>query len=406
MSFRAKPYSLKGKIQNYAWGTKNENAFIPQFLNFKEKKDQPYAELWMGAHPSAPSEILYDNTYVDLENLIKEFPAEILGEKVYSQFGKLPFLFKVLSAGEALSIQAHPNKVQAVQLHARDPEHYPDDNHKPEIAIALSDLTALAGFKTFKQLIDVLDNYPEITEFIGSDILDEMKQGKNLSEEEQKPLVKKMFSSLMKKSQTHPHELLEAIENLDARFSQKGDINLTEQKFCELRKIYPGTDSGLFSLFLLNMIHLKPGQGIFLKAGLPHAYLKGNIVECMANSDNVVRAGLTPKYQDVDTLIDILTYETSPVEIQEGNFKNDELVYETPVSEFRISRMDLDKNKIITQEIQSLQILLVTEGCINISRDNENEEFKKSQAILIPAVFNHYNISASQKSTLFKVLIP
>lgn len=405
-SFKARPYLLKGKIQNYAWGTKNDDAFIPKFLEEGIEKDKPYAELWMGAHPKAPSEILIDDTYYNLDELINKFPKEILGQQVYNAFEKLPFLFKVLSAGEALSIQAHPNKEQAKKLNAKDPEHYPDDNHKPEIAIALSDLTALAGFKTFDQLIDTLEGYPEITGFIGREILEEMKSGLNLSEEKQKPFVKMMYSSLMKRSLSHKDELLRAIENLDARLSQESDLTPTEKMFFELRKIYPGADSGLFSLFLLKMVRLKQGQGIFLKAGLPHAYLKGNIVECMANSDNVVRAGLTPKFQDVDTLVDILTYETSPIKLQDGELKDGELIYNTPVPEFKISRIDLEQGVTIQQSINSIQIFLVTDGKIIISWKDGSEEFSKGQSVLIPGNLNSFKIETKKSATIFKVLVP
>jgi len=404
-TFKAKSYLLKGKIQNYAWGTKNNDAFIPQFLDIPTERDKPYAELWMGIHPNAPSEILVDGKNTAFDELIKRFPDEILGNKVSKNFESLPFLFKVLSAGQALSIQAHPNKKQAIELHAKDPEHYPDDNHKPEIAIALSNLTALAGFKTFDQLTQILQSYPEIAFFIGEDIVSEMNQSQDQSKEQQKPLLKKMYSSLMKKSLTDNDELLKAIENLDTRLKLKNELTATEEKFFELRKIYPGADSGLFSLFLLNMIHLKQGQGIFLKAGLPHAYLKGNIVECMANSDNVVRAGLTPKFQDIDTLVEILTYETTLVEILQGEYKKGELVYNTPVSEFQISRIDMNENSV-DQKTAGLQILLITEGRVTISWSDGNEEYIKGQSVLVPANLNTYKIECRDFATIFKVIIP
>jgi mannose-6-phosphate isomerase len=404
-TFKARPYLLKGKIQDYAWGTKNDNAFIPQFLNIAIEKDKPYAELWMGSHSKAPAELVINDNNIPLDKLIREFPDNILGSRVYSRFNGLPFLFKVLSAGEALSIQAHPNKEQAKILHTRDPQHYPDDNHKPEIAIALSELTALAGFKTFSQIIAILENYPEITTYIGPEILQEMKQVENSSVLLHKQLLKKMYRVLMKRSLSHQDILLKAIEDLERRLLQKEDLTEAEEIFFELRKIYPGPDSGLFSLFLLNLVHLKPGEGLFLKAGLPHAYLRGNIVECMANSDNVVRAGLTPKFQDVDTLIEILTYEMRPIEIQKGAINFGELVYNTPVAEFQISRLDLNQKPVV-QKTNSLQILLVTLGQITISWAANKADFIKGQAILIPANLSLYSIKSSTRATLFKVIVP
>jgi len=153
------------------------------------------------------------------------------------------------------------------------------------------------------------------------------------------------------------------------------------------------------------MLRLTPGQGLFLKAGLPHAYLEGNIVECMANSDNVVRAGLTPKFQDVDTLIEILTYETSPVEIQLGELKDGEIVYKTPVPEFQISRIDLNGNTV-EQKTESIQILLVTEGSISISWENGSKIFRKGESLLIPANLHSYKINSSESTTIFKVVVP
>ena len=136
-SIQPQPYKLFNKVQNYDWGTKNEDAFIPKFLGVKPEKDLPYGELWIGAHPKAPSEIEIEGIKYSLNWVIDNFPEEVLGKDVANIFGgKLPFLLKVLSAAQALSIQLHPNKKQAEILHAKDPINYPDDNHKPEIAIA------------------------------------------------------------------------------------------------------------------------------------------------------------------------------------------------------------------------------------------------------------------------------
>lgn len=405
--FKSQPYLLIAAIQNYAWGTKNEEAFIPELVGIEAEKDKPYAELWMGTHPNAPSKIEMKNGHVSLDALIDKYPKEILGEAVALKFNKkLPFLFKVLSAGEALSIQTHPNKQQAEQLHADDHEHYPDDNHKPEIAIALDNLTALAGFKTFDELITTLEEYPEITSFIGEDILREMKSVDKTSVASIQLLVKKMYVAMMRKSQTHEKELLRAIEKLDQTLSLKEDLSETEEIFFDLRKIYPGADSGLFSLFLLNLIHLKKGEALFLKAGLPHAYLKGNIIECMANSDNVVRAGLTAKFQDVETLIEILVYDTNSVRIQKGTLQNNQNVYDAPVTEFKISQIRMLKNTSLKIETDCVQILLLIEGDIIVSWDDQSKTFKKGQSILIPASLKNYVIRFTQKATVFKVQVP
>ena len=142
------PYILLGKIQNYDWGTVNKEAFIPRLLKIEQKKDLPYAEYWIGVHPKAPSEIILEGEKVSLPSVLKQFPFEILGERISKKFNNsLPFLLKVLSVNKALSIQAHPNKKLADALNQRDPVNYPDKNHKPEIAIAIDKLKAIVGLK-------------------------------------------------------------------------------------------------------------------------------------------------------------------------------------------------------------------------------------------------------------------
>ena len=134
----ARPYRLHNQIQHYAWGTRDNDAFIPHLLQFDPEPGVPYAELWIGTHPKAPSQVeLPDGSMMLLHDWIAQEPRAALGKAVHARFGGLPFLFKVLSAAQSLSIQAHPNKAQAETLHEQDPAHYPDDNHKPEIAIAL-----------------------------------------------------------------------------------------------------------------------------------------------------------------------------------------------------------------------------------------------------------------------------
>ena len=391
--FKIQPYLLKNEVQNYAWGQKNEEAFIPKLLGIKPKKDLPYAELWIGAHPKAPSKIM---TRTLLE-LLEEFPDEILGEEMNIKFsGKLPFLMKVLTAGEALSIQAHPNKSQAEVLHAKDPEHYPDNNHKPEIAIALDDLTALIGFRTIAEMLELLVEYPPIDEFVSGEIL----KGENPKES-----LKSFYSEIMTKSEAQQEELENILVKMDELISSKSDRSEADELFIELRKKY-GTDVGLFSLYLFNLVHLKQGEAVFLNAGIPHAYLKGNIIECMANSDNVVRAGLTPKFKDISTLIDVLTYETGIPTIMKANKNSVTTEYSVPIPEFSI----LLKEMIAGQEFKvlddKLEIFIITEGKIQIDSDDFTQIFKKGDTILIPAALEDYSISALENTIIYSAVIP
>jgi len=407
-NLQPRPYLLINKIRNYAWGSRGQNAFIPKFTGIKVDKNKAYAEMWMGAHPSAPSTVKIDGKEIALSELINDFPEKILGKKVKSKFsGKLPFLLKVLSARQALSIQAHPNKTQAVHLHRDDPEHYPDDNHKPEIAIALDSLTALVGFKSIVELSVTFEKYPEISFFISSDNLDKFKNGIDQTGQHH-VLLKEMYSRYIQNAINLPQKLAQATDELEQRL-RSSKIALTEEDnlFLEQKNQYDSDDVGLFSIFLLNLIHLKKGQGIFLDAGIPHAYIKGNIIECMANSDNVVRAGLTTKFKDVHKLVDILTYESGLILVINDDRHSHEMIYEVPISEFEITRWNVSAGQKKEQFTnQSPQVLLITEGEIELYWENGKQTFSKGKSILIPACLEKYSIFAENSSTIFKVAVP
>ncbi len=408
-----KPYLLKNKIQNYLWGSKGKAAFIPKLLNMEYNQEENYAELWIGAHPKAPSHITINNKEVALNKIISENPNQILGKRVASQFkNTLPFLFKILSAGDALSIQAHPNKEQAAILHKKDPKNYPDDNHKPEIAIALDSLYALVGFKRPRDIESGLIKYPELSEFIGKEVVKNFCEQLNGAQKIQKSNLKNLYSTLMKQAINQKDKLKNSLNSLAKRLINSNiELNEEEKLFLELKKKYPNGDVGLFSIFLLNHIHLKSGEAIFLKAGIPHAYLKGNIIECMANSDNVVRAGLTPKFKDISTLIEILTYDYGPIEILNRNQSTENISYITPTPEFNIKSINLKEfDKKIESPDHKVEILLLTKGKISIQwqagSTNKTMEVYKGQSLLIPAALPDYSINALDNSTLFKVQIP
>ncbi|MBN2424939.1 MAG: mannose-6-phosphate isomerase, class I [Calditrichaceae bacterium] len=407
MKFEIKPYKLINTIQHYDWGTRNDEAFIPQLLGRKVEKDVPYAELWIGAHSKAPSVIDIDGSRIALDLLIKNFPKIILGEKYYLKYDyKLPFLFKVLSAGEALSIQAHPNKKQAELLHKRDPKNYPDDNHKPEIAIALDRLVALIGFRPVIELIESLKRYPELTEFIGQEETEIILNSQKDSDEH---FIRSFYTALMNKSLSHEKELEKSLSKLEKRLTLKNDLSPEEKLFLQLRRKYK-TDVGLFSLFILNYIELSKGQGIFLSAGVPHAYLKGNIIECMANSDNVIRAGLTPKYKDIRTLTEMLNYKPGKYPVIEPQPEAGAYIYEVPINEFFLQRTALEKREIVEMpDIESIRIILVMNGSIKIrwksGGKNGLMQGVKGESILIPAALRDCRIEALEKTLSFTVSI-
>ncbi len=389
-----KPYKLINHIQNYEWGTSGKDAFIPNLLGF-EGEDKPYAELWIGGHPKLSSEILVDGKAYSLKDVVEKHPNEILGKEVAEKFGnKIPFLLKVLSASQALSIQTHPNKKQAEEFHKNDSQNYPDDNHKPEIAIALDFLSALVGFRPQSEIESNIKKYPQLLEFIGEEAFENFKKSKTKNE------LKNIFSKLMNKS-TEIEELGKTLEQLKNEFEKKAKLSEDEELFLILYKLY-GADIGLLVLFFLNIIKLKPGEAIYTPAGIPHAYLRGNIIECMANSDNVVRAGLTKKNKDIAKITNILTYESGKPKLIGKELNRNIRLYSISVDEFRIEKVTFNCESIEFTTNNSIEIILVTEGSVTCS----GLEIKKGESFLFPAMLNKYILTSTSNSTLFRVVVP
>ena len=407
-TFLLKPYKLFNKIQHYAWGTKNEIAFIPKFLNTEIQRDIPYAELWIGAHPKASSEIEIDREKIALNEIIRTNNLECLGEYVSKKFGgNFPFLLKILSAANALSIQTHPNKLQAEKLHELDPENYPDDNHKPEIAIALDSLIAIAGFRPIKEIQHNLSLFSELKYFVDKELIDKIIETENVLETEK--YVRALYSSIMSKAEEREN-ISKCIELIIERLKGKNTLTSEEFQFINQYNLYDA-DVGLFSLLFFNIIELKPRQGIFTGAGVPHAYIKGNIVECMANSDNVVRAGLTNKFKDVKTLLEIIKYEFKEYDIINAEQKADEVKYKTDAEEFEITYYH--KPAEFTKKNNSLNkpsVYLITEGIIeikwNVKENIRSEIYSKGESFFIPAALGDFEIFAKEPVEYFEVAIP
>jgi len=393
-----KAYKLYNSIQHYEWGTKGKDAFIPNFLGM-QAEEKPYAELWIGAHPKLSSKIKIDNKLVELQNVIDDFPAEILGERISEKFNnKLPFLLKVLSARKALSIQTHPNKEQAKELHLSDPANYPDDNHKPEIAIVLTTLDTLVGFRSYDEILNNLNKYPSIKEFLGGKVITDFETPLN-----NKNSIKNIFTELMLKSSDEA-ALEKCIDSIDETIKQKNKIDKDEQLFNTLKNEY-GYDIGLLAMFFLNHLKLNRDDAIFTDAGVPHAYLKGDIIECMANSDNVVRAGLTPKFKDVNTLLKILNYDNSTPVITTKK-SNNITEYSPPIEEFKIEKIDIKNEPLELSTRDQVEILLITEGKITVIVEEEKQLFKKGESVLIPAVVRQYKIQPINSAQIFRVIVP
>ncbi len=399
------PYRLYNSIQHYAWGKRGKASIIPNLLGIEAEADKPYAELWMGDHPRAPSKIKVDDAWVTLPQYIASDPELVLGREAALRFGKrLPFLFKVLSAGEVLSIQAHPNKKQAERLHKNDPEHYPDNNHKPEIAVALDHLTALVGFRPLPQLAQIGKRYPSIARFTGEERFHNLER--STGKKEGRRALKDLYSAMLRRAGDDPAALGEALSQLQRQLQTKDRREEDETLFLKLQQQYPN-DVGLFSVFLLNLIHLEAGQGIYLSAGIPHAYVEGNIIECMANSDNVVRAGLTPKFKDFDTLSEMLTYAFGRPETIAQADSSGNIVYQAPVEEFQVIRHVVAAENVLEVETKDcVQIALVLEGTFELQWSGRMTPAKRGHSFIIPAAAERIHWHCIHAGTLFVATLP
>ena len=395
-------YKLFNKVQNYEWGTKNENAFIPKFLGVKYEPDLPYAELWIGAHSKAPSTIMINGEFISLNKVVEDNPNEWLGESVAEKFNnQLPFLLKVLSANQALSIQTHPNKEQAVKMHAADPANYPDDNHKPEIAIALDELYALVGLKPIKELNDILNENPVFVENLPNDVKLILNNDLHSEEDRVREFYKKMF--IVAEDETKFENLIDALEKHILGKKNRAEY---EEQFLANKNIY-GYDVGLLSFFFFNFVKLKEEEAFFTDAGIPHAYLKGDIIECMANSDNVIRAGLTPKFKDVKTLLEVIEYDENIPEILKST--DEKTCYGTSAEEFEVRLVKLNvEEKYVVQDRGSVIIGLISEGevIVNSIDTNTSLSLLKGESFIVPGAIKKLSFKASKNSKIYYVIVP
>jgi mannose-6-phosphate isomerase len=386
----------------------------------------------MGTHPSNPSKDL--STQRTLLDLVQDNQA-LLSTEVSEKFGhKLPFLFKVLSIGKALSIQAHPNKKLAEQLHARDSKNYPDDNHKPEMTIAITPFDGLCGFRPLEEISHFLSTVPTLKKLVGdveaeayqSAIKGQATSDKKEDEESNKKALQKAFGALMSSKKEDVElaskELVESAKQEGADFAGGGGPTNDGKELADLvirlDDQFPG-DIGLFVLFFLNYIKLEVGEAMFLKADDIHAYLSGDIIECMASSDNVVRAGFTPKFKDVDTLISMLTYSYAPISEQKMNPVDYPYVtmnatayssgsaatlYDPPIEEFSVVKTDLKKKgaKATFEPIAGPSIFICTSGSGRISVGPKSEEVKPGYVYFVGATAEVVLESEDMDFTTFK----
>ncbi|AIR98737.1 mannose-6-phosphate isomerase, class I [Streptomyces glaucescens] len=361
---------LDNTIRPYAWGS---TTAIPQLLG-TEPTGEPQAEMWMGAHPGAPSRTPRGT----LAEVIEAGPERELGERAVAKFGpRLPFLLKILAAGAPLSLQVHPDLTQAKEGYEDEERrgipvdaphrNYKDANHKPELVCALTEFDGLCGFRDPDQAAGLLDG-------LGVDSLKPYVD--LLHAHPQDAALREMLTAVLTADRA---EMARTVAEATAACTRLGGAYAP---YAEIAHHYPG-DPGVIAAMLLNHVRLQPGEALFLGAGVPHAYLNGLAVEIMANSDNVLRCGLTPKHVDVPELLRIVRFQPGdPGVLRPEASPDGEEVYETPTDEFRLSRYVLPEGGArhdLTRPTP--QILLCAAGAVRAGE----HRLRPGQSVFVPA---------------------
>ena len=361
---------LDNTVRPYAWGS---TTAIPRLLGV-EPTGEPQAEMWMGAHPGAPSLTARG----PLTEVIGEDPEKELGRAAVARFGpRLPFLLKILAAGAPLSLQVHPNLEQAREGFEDEERrgipidaphrNYKDANHKPELICALTEFDGLCGFRSPDEAAALLaaldvDSLKPYVDLLGA--------------HPQDAALREVLTAVLS---ADPDDMARTVTEAAAACARLGGAYAP---YADIAHHYPG-DPGVIAAMLLNYVQLQPGEALFLGAGVPHAYLNGLGVEIMANSDNVLRCGLTPKHVDVPELLRIVRFEASdPGVLRPEASPDGEEVYETPIDEFRLSRYALAEGAAphdLTRETP--QILLCTAGSVHA----DGSMLAPGESVFVPA---------------------
>ncbi|MFM9590615.1 mannose-6-phosphate isomerase, class I [Streptomyces scabiei] len=378
---------LDNTVRPYAWGS---TTAIPQLLGVAPT-GEPQAEMWMGAHPGAPSR----TGRGPLTEVIDAAPERELGSRTVARFGpRLPFLLKLLAAGAPLSLQVHPDLAQAKEGYEDEERrgvpidaghrNYKDANHKPELICALTEFDGLCGFRDPLRAADLL---------AGLDV-DSLKPYVDLLHAQpEEAALREVLTAILG---ADPEETARTVTEAAAACARLGGAYAP---YADIAHHYPG-DPGVLAAMLLNHVTLQPGEALFLGAGIPHAYLNGLGVEIMANSDNVLRCGLTPKHVDVPELLRVVRFEaTDPGVLRPEAAPDGEELYETPIDEFRLSRYVLPEATAPHDLTRATpQILLCTAGSVRAGEHT----LAPGQSVFVPA---DERAEVSGPGTLFRATV-
>jgi len=394
-------YKLQGIHRHYDWGG---HQFIPQLMQLDNSSGKPYAEYWMGAHPSAPAIVETPEGSKQLDLMIQENQVHFLGARTADHFGSLPYLFKILDVKKMLSIQVHPSKVNAEKGFLKEQiagipidainRNYKDQNHKPEVMVALSDFWLLHGFMpaiAIKERLSSLSPLHPLLPVFGQ----EDYAG--------------LYCHFMRLDQKAADAILKPLLEIAVEEVAAGRVDKTHPHWWAIQ-YYNGVvplsniDKGIFSIYILNIVHVPKYQGVFQGAGLLHAYLEGQNIELMANSDNVLRGGLTPKHIDIEELLQHIQFEPTYPNILKGDQKtSNEILFPCPVPDFGLTKITIPQGESYTNQTDSFEIFLIIQGSANIN----GIDLKAGElaAVKAGATF-HIQQTGLEMAVLFKSFAP
>lgn len=403
---------LRGATRTYAWGSRTA---IAEFTGRPSPTAHPEAELWFGAHPGDPAFLETPDGEKSLLDAVQCDPDGQLGPAVRGRFGDvLPFLVKVLAAEEPLSLQAHPSAEQALEGYVREDRagvplnspirNYRDRSHKPELLVALSEFDALGGFRpaarsvALMRALAVSDLDPFIALLGGQPDADGLRA---------------LFTTWITAPQPDLDVLIPAVLDGAVAYVRSGETEFAAEArtLLELGERYPG-DAGVLAAMLLNRITLAPGEAIFMPAGNLHSYIHGVGMEVMANSDNVLRGGLTPKHVDVPELLRVLDFTPADEEMLRTPTHRDgiELVYDAPAVEFATCVLMLDGDDL-GHEIDAPsrhdgpQILVCTEGSVVVRAKSDVVVLERGSAAWVAADDGPIRLEATAPAKLFRATV-
>ncbi|MFE5589424.1 mannose-6-phosphate isomerase, class I [Streptomyces sp. NPDC056549] len=385
---------LLNTVQPYDWGS---TTLLPRLMGLPPA-GAPQAELWMGAHPAAPSRVRRGEETVPLDRVIDLDPAGQLGAATLRRFGpRLPFLLKLLAADAPLSVQVHPDLAQARSGFERenrlgiplDAPHrtYRDAQHKPELIVALTPFRGLCGFRAPEECAALLESLkvPGLRAYVQT--LRSVAETQALTE---------VFRAFLAPPAGLTAAVTEALAAAGARgarpgpaappaSSSGGPYETDLAAYAGIARAHPG-DAGLLPALMLRYVELEPGDGLFLGAGVPHAYLSGLGVEIMAGSDNVLRCGLTSKHVDPAELLRVVRFTSRPAGVLTLRDEDDEEVYPTPVDDFRLSRLRPRTGASPRDlTLDAPQIVLCTEGELSVTSAGRALRIGPGRSVYLPA---------------------